>query len=134
MSVFSMAANSLLLDHYDSSAVLTGYGMIEVFTVSLLISFASGSLAKFQASLVMVAWLLHLVAYIDLEMGTNIVYSKYELLIISVVLIQLSLGFNGIISIFKRAYSKCLATFDIGGSGIPSVSVRNKNAKTGQEG
>ena len=115
-SVINFAANIFVLDKYDEYWEPLALGTIDFACVVLLVKLIGNRMAVIQASLIALGWLAHFFLYLDLNLGTSMVYEQYEVLILLVSITQLSLGANGIVQAIKKSIRSVLGDFSLGGS------------------
>ena len=77
-------------------------GAMETTTIICLLCFAPGRTGYAQAAFLGVAWVAHVMCFIDLILGTDTVYSRYEVILASVSLIQIMLFHDTAIHHFRR--------------------------------
>lgn len=65
-------------------------GSVETVTILCLLRWA-GRTGFYQASCLVVAWLAHVLCFADLRLGTDMVYSRYELILFGVSIAQIAL-------------------------------------------
>ena len=95
-SVLSVALNAILWDRIDHPLEHLGFASIEAAKILILLRFAGGRLPVYMSALLSVAWLANFGLYLDLKLGTNLVYDQYETLIAAITLGQLIPFFDGL--------------------------------------
>lgn len=65
----------------------------ETLTILALVTIGQNRSAYFQAVLLLIAWLAHVLCYVDCQTGSSLVYDHYEQILAGVALAQL-LGFH----------------------------------------
>lgn len=63
-------------------------GAVEVLTIMAMIQWG-GKTGVLQSCCLLVAWIDHLLCYLDIVLGTNIVYDRYETILLLVALAQI---------------------------------------------
>lgn len=64
-------------------------GAVEILTIMALLQWGRNRTAYIQAALLIVAWLAHVFCYLDIKLGSDFVYSRYEGIIYAVALGQI---------------------------------------------
>ena len=99
-----------VFDKMDSAWLPMWYGALECLTIGMLYRFAWNALGKMQALILGEVWITHLCLYLDVGLGSNIVYGQYEHLILAAMILQLLLGTNGLFEM-AREYRFRAASF-----------------------
>jgi len=118
-----------VFDKMDSAWLPAWYGFLECLTISLLYLLAWNPLGKTQALILFGAWVCHICLYMDVTLGSNLVYDSYETLILAVMLTQLLTGTNGLFEMARDFCSRCrasLAYFDTSGTVNEMGYTRNR--------
>lgn len=99
-------ASELIVDlvtvHVLSAWKLVIPGAVEVLTIAALLRFAPGKTGVMNATLLLVAWAAHLLCYADTVWKTDLVYSRYEVIIQMVAVGQLATFHDTLFSIAGR--------------------------------
>jgi len=74
----------------------------EFLTIKAIQMWGWNALGKRQSLILGLLWMVHLFLYLDLNLGTSMVYDRYELIIRLLATAQLILGTNGIIDLGER--------------------------------
>lgn len=61
---------------------------VETLTILALYRFAWGRTALIQVIALLFAWVTHALCFADLKLGTDLVYSKYEIILLVVAIVQ----------------------------------------------
>ena len=77
-------------------------GAVETVTIWALLRWSRGRTGWAQVALVAVAWMTHLLCYIDLQAGTNMVYDNYETILGAVSALQLAACYDTILHHLRR--------------------------------
>lgn len=97
-------------------------GALEILTILALLKWARNRTGILQAGLLVFAWLTHLVCYMDIVIGTDLIYSRYEAIIFWVSMAQLAACYDTVCFNFERACSSASAIWANGFLGIPHAS------------
>ena len=98
-------------------------GAVETLTILALLRWARGRTGLVQAACLAVAWLAHLLCYLDVKLGTNMVYDHYRALIGLVSLAQI-LAFHDTLTFNLRRLAACAGSLGIAHSrAVPAASV-----------
>jgi len=100
-----------VFDRMDSAWLPAWYGFLELLTINLLYRFGWNLLGKTQALILFGAWVTHICLYMDVSLGSNLIYDHYETLILSAMLAQLLTGTNGLLEMAMDFYSRCRGAF-----------------------
>lgn len=65
-------------------------GALETLTILSLFQWARNRTGYTQVACLVVAWLAHVICYIDIKCGTDLVYSRYETILAAVAVAQLA--------------------------------------------
>lgn len=97
MSIASIAIDFALYSRIDHPAEMLLYGLEDTATIYLIWRFAARSpVALWQAGSLTCLWLLRLTVYADLVADTDMAYSHYEPLMLSLLAAQAMAGGNAI--------------------------------------
>lgn len=99
-------ANVFILDKFDAAWEMLVLAAIDAAVIVALCRLIGNRLAAVQATLIAFAWIVHFCLYVDLKIGTSIVYESYETLILSVSAVQLLTGANGILETLSNVFCK----------------------------
>lgn len=77
-------------------------GAVETLTIISLLRWSRGRTCWLQIALVSVAWLTHVLDYLDLVLGTNMVYDNYGGILWSVSLLQLLACYDTYLLLLRR--------------------------------
>ncbi len=80
-------------------------GLLETLTILALLKWARNRTGYLNVGCLCIAWLAHLLCYLDVWLKTNMVYSRYEGIIMVVAIGQLLACHDTIISTSERAYT-----------------------------
>lgn len=83
---------NLWLDNLETLWLVAVAGSFEFVTICALCKYAPD---KGQVILLLISWLTHGMLLMDLTMLLNIVYTHYELLVSTILAVQILLGING---------------------------------------
>jgi hypothetical protein len=72
-------------------------GALETLTILAMLHWARNRTGYLQASLLIVAWLAHLICYVDIIARTDWIYSRYEIIIQMVAVGQLAACYDTLI-------------------------------------
>ena len=75
----------------------------EFLTIGALSLFAWNKLGRRQSFILGLLWIAHCGLYLDVNLGTCVIYDHYETVTQCLIGAQLALGTNGIHQLFKRA-------------------------------
>lgn len=75
---------------------------VETATILALLRWARTRTGLMQAMLVAVAWYAHLLCYIDIRIGTNMIYDNYERLLGLVAVLQIASCYDTYLHHFRR--------------------------------
>lgn len=98
-------------------------GAVEVLTIMALLQWARTRTGTMQATLLLVAWGAHLLCYWDTQMKTDLVYSRYELIIQAVAAGQLAACHDTLFYIAGRVRNALERLGRFGVRGVPASSV-----------
>ncbi len=88
-SLFSEVIVDFITHNIHGAWKLAIPGAVEVLTIVSLLTWAKGPTGFAQAYLLLIAWLAHVLCYLDVAMKTDLVYSRYETIIQLVAVAQI---------------------------------------------
>lgn len=97
-------------------------GAVEVATIGALMQWGRNRTAYIQVVLLLVAWLAHIVCWIDVIHGTDYIYSNYDILIQAVAVGQLIACYDTLLSAPARTLAYCRQLRGGGFGGIRTAS------------
>jgi hypothetical protein len=86
----SWALVDLVTVHLYGAWKLCVPGMIETLTILSLLRWAQKPSRYYQSACLVVAWLAHVLCFVDLGLGTDIVYTRYEAILACVAVAQIA--------------------------------------------
>lgn len=103
-SLVSEALVDFITSQIHGSWKLVIPGALEVLTILALMQWAKNRTGYLNSGLLCIAWLAHILCYVDLWLKTDIVYSRYEAVIQLVALGQLASCYDTVQHNLGRAY------------------------------
>jgi len=107
--VLNILLNASVFNKMDSTWLPAWYCTLEVLTIFFLRKFAWNKLGKSHALILGPVFVFHFFLCWDATLGSNLIYDSYETLIRSAMLVQLTLGTNGLFEMALDFYSRCRA-------------------------
>ncbi len=98
-------------------------GGIEVLTILAMFRWSKNLTGYLNSGCLIVAWLAHLLCYVDVCLKTDIVYSRYETIIQVVAVGQLLTCYDTLAHNFGRIYRYFSSLGPSGAVGVPAPSV-----------
>jgi len=98
-------------------------GAVEIATILALLRWARNRTGYWQAGLLIVAWIAHVLCYVDCWLKTDIVYSRYEAILYSVSAGQLVTCYDTMRFNLNRAYNSGMVFWEFCTSRIYNPSV-----------
>ncbi len=95
---------------------------VEFITILALLKWARNRTGILQASLLVIAWLAHLLCYADIALKTDLVYSRYETIIYLVSAGQLATCYDTMLFNLSRIYATGATLWGDCVLGIPNSS------------
>lgn len=89
--------------HIHGSWKLVIPGAVEVLTILAMLQWSRNRTGYIQVCLLTIAWLSHLLCYVDVVLKTDIVYSRYETILMCVAVGQLAACYDTMHFNFCRA-------------------------------
>lgn len=89
------AGMSLWLDTIDAPWKLVLYCALELATAGVLVRVSLDLISRLMLAATAVAWLAHSTLYLDLLLGTSLIYDTYERVLLCIALFQLAAGLGG---------------------------------------
>lgn len=100
-------------------------GAVEVLTISALMLFSPNRTGLLQSLCLLVAWLAHMLCYLDIALETDLVYSRYEAIIQLVAVAQILVCFDTIARCGSAAIAFLGAVRDGGRRGLRVAGLHN---------
>lgn len=79
-------------------------GLMEVLTIAAMLKWSRNRTGYLNSGCLVIAWLAHVLCYVDLWTGADIIYSRYEGVIQAVALAQLACFHDTLLFNARRAY------------------------------
>jgi hypothetical protein len=98
--------------HINGAAKLAIPGCVEILTIIALLKWANNRTGIMQSGLLVIAWLDHFLCYLDCLLKTDIVYSRYESILLWVSVGQLAAFYDTLFFNFRRFWDKAAAWAD----------------------
>lgn len=90
------------LGSIDAPWTLLPFSCIELVTIVTLLALTYYRLGCLQCFALSAAVVAHLLCYLDLVTGSNMVYDRYETYLVIIALAQLALGTDDLMQLFRR--------------------------------
>ncbi len=103
-SIFSEVIVDLVTRDIHGAWKLIIPGMVETLTIMAMLRWSRNTTGYLQAGCLIVAWLAHLLCYVDVALKTDLVYSKYEHIIMAVAVGQLAACYDTVMFTIGRIY------------------------------
>lgn len=130
----NFSLNWLILDRIDSDWIHVIAAMVDFLTIRTLLALSWNTFGKRQVMILGLFWLSHLAVYVDINIGTNLVYDNYEIYILALLIGQMTLGANGISFIYRNVRAKSHRYAPAWGNGIELDLDCNRLHKDSEEG
>jgi len=98
---------------------------LELMTLWAMLRWATGRTALIQAVFLCIAWACHVICFLDIMFGSDIVYSNYETALLTVAVGQLLACYDTMRSVAIRVYNALRITGHPDLRGVPAPVLRN---------
>lgn len=130
----NLVLNYLILDRIESDWIHVIAAVVDFLTIRTLLALSWNTFGKAQGLLLGGFFLSHLAVFVDINSGSNYVYTHFETLLLALLIGQMTLGANGIKHIYRNLREKSHRLSVAGVHGIELDLDRNRLHKDREEG